>query len=507
MPYTWPTELDDARKLLQVVGSLWAETYAGNELVESLLHAKAQQQAQAHLDLLELIACISRLNVPVFHTENWFLLELKESELNAPNLPIFDGTYDFTGQISYDVPATTPLFAWPLPTGLSSAKVILNQITDSTLTYTAGIDFFIEPGVVWLRTNPFSNPDVRISEVFTDNTVTDRIAYLWVYRGQFDWDTVYKQFGYVLGLKLESSRPYKEVINAVYNGLVQGTNAKCVEDFMSAVCDVPLARETETVMYVMTDSQKQWVITDKNAYGFSTKAVVTAAVGDMLSAGDTMTDTLTFYDFNRGVLPDDVRALSAGRGILPTGYFGDLTFENMSSPVLVGENVDGYTKVEFLISGWPGDIEKFWNDVHSKGVAADDTLAMRLDTRTNKTGQPTAVAIPVKINPLGFLIQNVLRGNAFAIRVKPAAFGPEAPGLHAARLLRKLIPPQTLCLLLVELEYDGDVVTMDGPGSETDAGYEEDVDTFQGNSIEESIDPASYVSEDVRIFQIGGYCQ
>lgn len=504
--FTWPTELDDAYRLLGVVGSFWAETYAGNDLVASALHAKARAQAQAQLDLLELVAAFSRFDVPVFHREEWSSLVLLESERNAPNLPRFDGTYAFDGSIRFDEPVASALFAWAAPAGLVRANVILDRITGATATYAAGVDFTLSAGVVRFRADPFLHPTAVPVEVFKDGVVVDRALTLWVYSGEYDWDTVYRQFGYVVGLRLKSSRPAKELVNAVYDGLVEGTTARCLEDFMAAVCDVPLARGTETVKYVLSDQTRKWVITDQNAYGFSPAANVVVSVGDVVQAGSPLTDALRFYDLNRGQAPDPLRALTLGRGTLAAGYFQELTFENKTVPLVVTADVGGYTKVEFELGGWPADAEKFWEDTHAKGVTANDTLAMRMDTRTNKTGQPTAAALPATINPLRFLVENVYRGNAFVVLVRPEAFGPEAVGLHAARFLRKLVPPQTLCFLVAQLGAT-DTVTMDGPGSETAPGYEEKVASYSGGTAEDVIAPDDYAAEDVRAHLIGGQCQ
>lgn len=505
--FTWPTELDDSRRLIEVVGSFWAQTYGGNSLVESLLHAKAQEHAQAHDDLLELVAAMSRFKLPVFHTENWSLLAIRESDLNQANLPLFDGTYRFDGQIAYDVPAVTPLFAWAVPPGLVTADVISEQITDSARTHVRGVDFYVDAGAVWFRENPFSSPTARIDDVYVGGEVTDRVTALWIYRGKYDWGTIRTQFGYILNADFPSSENYKALVNATFDGLVEGTTARCVEDLLSAACDVPLAKGTETVKYVVPGGDKTWVITDLNAYGFSPDAVVTVSAGDVVHAGDSLTDAMVFYEFTDGTVPDEVRAMTVGRGTLAAGYFQELTFENTTVPLVVEEEVDGYTKVSFEISGWPADVEKFWDDVHAKGVESNDTLAMRLDRRTTKTGQPTAVALPLTVNPLELLIGAVFRGNLFAVKVRPAAFGPDALGLHAARMLRKLVPPQTAYLVIVQVDYEDERVVMDGPGTDAAPGYEEDVDVYLGNTIEETILPADYVTEGVRVYQIEGHCR
>jgi hypothetical protein len=97
---------------------------------------------------------------------------------------------------------------------------------------------------------------------------------------------------------------------------------------------------------------------------------------------------------------------------------------------------------------------------------------MMLDTRPPRTGPASRppLVLPATVNPFGFLCENVFRGGAFAVLLKPARFGPDALGLHAARLLRRVIPPWTLCLLFVELEYDRDAVIMDGPGTRPGRG-------------------------------------
>ncbi len=503
--YTWPGELDDARRLLTVVGSWWAETYGGAGLVASVLHAKAQHQAQAQLDLLELLAAFCRFTVPVFHVENWTPVVLRESERNAPNLPLFDGTYALDGTIAYDTPVAAALFAWPAPAGLVDAKVITDRIAGPAAAYTRGVDFTLAPGAVRFRADPFLHPAARPEAVYEAGEVVDRVLTLWAYRGEFDWDTVYRQFGYVLGLRIASSRPGRDLVNAVYDGLVEGTTARCVEDFMSAVCDVPLAKGAETVRHVLRDRDRTWVITDQNAYEFPADATVTVAVGEAVAAGSPLTDALTFHDLNRGGVPDGLRALTLGRGLLSAGFFRELTFENTEAPLSVTEDVDGYTRVEFEIGGWPADVQKFWDDTHAQGVASNDTLAMRLDTRTNKVGQPTALVLPATVNPLAFLVENVYRGNAFVVRVKPAGFVANAVGLHAARHLRKLVPPQTVCLLVVELAA-AETVPMAGAGSTTAAGYDEAVLSFSAQTYTDTVTPAAYLTESVRAFQVGGHC-
>lgn len=495
MPYVWPTELDDAAGLLDLVGSFWSQTYSGSDFVASTLHAKAQQQAQAHLDLLDLVAAIGRFDVPVFRKENWTLVLLKESERNLPNLAKFDGTHAFDDGLLYGVPAPGPV-AWPAPPGMVSAPVLTDRITAPTTTRTAGLDFYVAGGAVVFRTDPFLDPAAAVAESRTAAGLPDRVCALWAYRGEFDRDTVYLQFGYALAARFKSSPQYKRLVNAMFDALVEGTTVRAVEDFLSAVCDVPLAAADERVQLVTADARHKLVVTPKNVYALSNQARVTVAAGDELKAGDPVCDALVFHETNRGAVPDGVSALALGRGLLNSGYFRELVFENKDVPLVVEEGVDGYTRVSFAVSGWPGDVEKFWDDVHARGVAAGATLAMALDTRANKDGQPTAAALPATVNPLEFLVANLFRGSLTVVTCRPAAFGKGAVGLHAARLLRRLVPAWNALVILVRHDFADEV--------DPDLA-DEDVGVYLGQLIDEEIDPSA-ADEELVVTSIGGHC-
>jgi hypothetical protein len=107
------------------------------------------------------------------------------------------------------------------------------------------------------------------------------------------------------------------------------------------------------------------------------------------------------------------------------------------------------------------DIDKFFDDAHAAGVARNQTLAHLLDTRTNKVGEPKSSNLPATINPLKFLTENVLRGNAFVVRLAAAAFGTNAAGLQHMHLLRKIIPPHTAMITILELQGFKDFVTIE----------------------------------------------
>lgn len=515
--YRYPqNDFDTPDKLLSLLGSFWATTYTGNGLVQDLAATTALAAQQTHLQLLELVASVSRFNVPVFHQDNWYPLTILESEINTdagllekystPTLNV----YDSSTNLNYGEIQSQTFYSVGRPKNLHNVRVLLDRVTAPNVEWINGIDFWLQEDVITFRENPFNNEYVPQQEILdSTGTISDKQITLWLYRGQWDWNTVYEQFGYALRLKLESSEGYKNVINAIFDAFVEGTSVRSQQLLLSSAYGVPVVREAEeTVEVIASDADKLNVITDKNVYQFPLNTTTTVAVGDVLAAGDSLTDLLQVFELNKGstLSSTDVSAVTLESGVLAWGFWNGLTFENKTVDTVVEEGVDGYTKISWELSGFPFDVEKFWNDVHANGVASGQTLAMLLDVRENPTGQPTAASLPATVNPLQFLADNVLRNNAYIVKVKPGSQLANQLAFFPAEQFRKIQPPHTLMLLIVELDYADSPVIMENPGSAYAPGYEESLGSFLAMPVSENLDPDTFVSEAITVKLIGGRC-
>lgn len=514
--YTYPNnDLNSASKLLSVIGSYWATTYLGMDFISDTLKAKSNITAQTWLNFMELIASISRFTVPVFHHENWYPLVIKESEVNNFDSLIPDyersTTNVYTSSTSLNYGESAPAknyFSVSVPTDLKLAKNILSSIIEPSVTWSDSVDYWLpEPGVLVLREDPFASDLFSIKEVFVDGKLADRECILWVYSGEWDYGTVYEQFGYALELYMESSEGYLEIVNAVLDAFTGGTKSKDLQYAWSAITGVPLTlAESEIVELVTEDANATIVVTDKNAYRFAKGSTVIVAAGDKVYAGDALVDTLQIYEFTRGSVPSSLTGLAMGPGFLSLGFFGDLTFENKEVVITVEENVDGYTKVSWPLGGFIEDSNKFWADVHDKGVKEGKTLAMYMDIRANPVDQPTSLNLPTTVNPLEFLSENFLRYNTFLVKINTRYFGKNKLPVIPTTLLRKIIPPQTAMIVLVELVHKDDPVIMDGAGSSIKPGYEETTSSFPCMVITENL-PHTYIIENIRVTLVSGRCQ
>lgn len=485
------TPFDRGESLLATLGSFWASTYAGRDQVLTHVTALAQGGNQSLLDVLETINNLSRYSVSIYHRENWTALTLLESQRNdaSTSLLKYDAGAFYDTGYRYDVVPPRADFAFPRPPRLAGVRTILNRFTSPSLVWTRGVDFDLVTDAIVFAADPFADARVAKRDVYGDNgDVVDREAILWLFRGDFDWDAIYRQFGYVIGMRLRSSRGYRDLLNAVFDAIVGGTVKQQITTAFSVVTGIPLVKEpAEQVEDIWMQQGQRLVITDKNVYHLAADAEVTVAVGDVVHAGDTLSDGLQFIEFNRGLLPDDILAMSVGKSFTNSCFYGDLIFENREVPLtVITDDPSGFTKLTWSLGGVPADVEAFFDEMHRRGVlaaqtvdACDDgpqvsypgdgcdtfttqrrkgTLAHLLDRRENPKGEPTAANLPRTINPLRFMVQNVWRNNAYAVKIKVAQLLPGGLGLHNLRYLRKIVPPHTALLLLIETSPQADTI-------------------------------------------------
>jgi len=536
--YTYPaSDYDRPRNLLAVLGSLWAETYMGAYQPQTHVEAKGQVENQSLLDLMEVIDSAARRTVPIFHKDNWYALRLLASERNTAKTALArydDGQVTYDDGSRYDVPQDVLTHAWPAPDKLVDVQLVMNRFTEPSLIWNDGIDYTInQDGIVFLQ-NPFDDPRVAKRTIYEDGIAVDEEALLWLFRGDFDWENIYYQYGYVLNMRLQSSKTFRDLMNAVFDALVGGMTARQIQYAFAALTGVPLVLEpTEVIEDISRDNNHRLIITDQHVYKFAEDVLPIVEIGDTVHAGDPLVDALQIWEFNRGFVPPDLRALAMGRGFLATCYYGDLVFENRDVPLEVVEAEDdptGYTRVSFGLGGFPLDVEKFFDEIHERGVAYSElpidpceevptifvpgdecngvpdqhirigTLAHVLDQRPEKVGEPTAAALPSHINPLRFLIQNILRNNAYLIRVKTRGLGRDALGLYNARYLHKVVPPHTAMILLYELSPETDSIAVDQ--------ITESMTTFQGmGPLTDTIDDSLIREPRFGIRVISGTCQ
>lgn len=633
--FTYPgSDLDRGRALLATLGTFWSRTYTAKDQLLSYTSSVGVLAAQNYHNILEVVQSLSRFDVPVFHKEYWVPIVLRKSELSSTRVinNFFDATpdrFDLT-QSLFDGVLNTDLFYFTAPKNLSNLGQIFNKIIYPTVALIENVDYIIDAksqAIVFVD-NPFDNPGFLRKPV-TSGSDTDEEIVLWGFNGGFDYENVFNQFAYALGLRLKSSQGYKDLMNAVFDGLLAG-GATCADLDLafSAICGIPLTIEDrETIEVVDYDTHGVLIVSDKHAYRFGDRATPIVEVGQQVRAGTQLVRGFEIDEFFVGntydplvrnadptccPAPNNVlatnnyadllteggvdllldpnapvcnpkkalTALALDRGFLSACFYGDLVFENKEVPLVVDTTrPDGFTYVSFKIAGLPQDVEHFFEEIHARGRQAamhatpcetgvlnirgtavnwppaanptqNDTwivgvmvppnapentepghvitwrgvqwknlgpasdvfkhseqkqqrytLAHFLDKRKNRISEPDATHLPATINPLRFMVENVLRNNVFVVKLTLAALGRNRLGLYNIRHLRPLLPPGTAMLLMFDLEVPPN--TINGNNS-----IHEETHFFIGAEPAADVIDASLIRDaGVTVRSLSGSCQ
>jgi hypothetical protein len=526
---TYPVYDQFGQGLLNTIGTFWRYYFGDRVLLNDHFRSLGHLQGQAYLDYLTAVAAVSRFDVPVFRPEEWYLLVLRQSDRDTvANIYGQEGlTYGYdirygdtqTEEVLFPLPQDEDFFG----TLAEAPYTIYNRVLYPSKTWTFGLDYDIdrERGLIRFRDDPFQSGYVALREVYDDSgNLVDTEAGIWVYRGQFDINLVYRQWGFVVAERLQSSENYKDFVNALWDGYVFGPSSEAFSAAASAMLGIPIVLEAEEVVEdIVTSSTQLLITTDKHAYTFSPNANPIVAIGDTVLAGEQLADALRVIDLSSND-PDysDITGLTFGDNFLSGGYFSTLTFENAEVDVeYLGVDEDNKAVVVFRISGFPGDIERFWTLAQQLGKeAGHQTLAELLDTRSNPVGQPLPAFLPATINPLEFVLDNIMKNNLTIVKVRAAALGDEAPGLGLFKYLRDIIMPHTTYIVFVEISADTDTIDLSQAGDDEYAGVEEEIDSFGGVTPDAEVlypadaapaGSASYEDIVVRVYRVSEVCK
>jgi hypothetical protein len=423
---------------------------------------------------------------------------------------------------NFDGLGGSTLFYFQAPQKLVSVKQLFNQIIAPTVAYTEGVDYIVDTktnALIFVK-NPFDNPGILRRQVSVGG-VTDEELVLWGFNADFDYEYIFNQFAYALNLRLKSGQNFKDFLNALITSFLNGgASAKDVDIVLSVLCGIPVVGSPrETVAAVEYDNHGLFVATDQHVYRFRATADPVVVPGQVVFAGDqlvdgfkidelfvgssqlgatddpalccpapntelwasktasliTENDTALILDPNQPLcrLPNVLPSLALDSGFLAACFYGDLVFENKELPVTVdAAHPSGYTFVSFPVRGLPADVENFFEEIHLRGVTAAQqntgepcppgvkkyTLAHYLDRRANPISEPDASHLPTTINPLKFIVENVLRNNLFIVKINASALGQNRLGLYNIRQVRRLIPPGTAMLLVFNLAPRTDTI-------------------------------------------------
>jgi hypothetical protein len=443
---------DDGQLLIGMLGSFWSRWFPDQQILHNLMDGFGQMYFDAHILTEEMYNSLSKETVPVYNWRLWGFLELSQGEafeIDALKFKYGEGRVYGDG-ISYGQQSTEKATAYPLPLNIRDCTHLYNRVVDPSLVLVKDIDFVIDHKTNLIYFVKPIEDDPLIAKKVDESTGVVTYA-LWAKNALEDKEYIWKNFGYVLRIWMASSKSYQAFVSALWDVVVLGPAKMAVKTALAALTGIPFAGGDETVVAIETNTRSLTIITDKHVYMFKPNNTPVVAVGQYLYPGDGLVDAITVITPTETTDWGNLPGFSAGPGTLNMRTTNALVFENRDVAINYAQTHGGKTIVEFELQGYNHDIQKFWKEVHRRGVFGGSTLGEYLDTRGNRVGQPTAADLPAVINPFLFIMNNLLMSNTYIIRVRPAQFAEDAPGLSYIGHLTSRLPAHTGMVIFVEM--------------------------------------------------------
>lgn len=422
------TYLDRAEDIRALAGSYWLEVYEGKDQVEDLVDARNTLWQASLLTWQEAEKSKSRFAISPFKIRTWSYFSILSSQGTSVE-GVFGGggAYEYDGRgLAY---GQTTGASWPLMEGLASVNQIYNRTSSPSASLYGGLDFSIDPvaNKIIFKTNPFLDNRFATKQVVNASGDYDTELALWLHNARFDLKSIQQIYGLPIGVDGASGEDYKQLINNIYDCLILGMSAGRLASILGHSLQTPVAKTNEVVESIYNFDRKV-IITDKNVYFLSPKSSASVSVGESVIAGTSLSTGLKIQELRNGSSIAGIDAITLGKGLTSNQFTHDLTFTNSVIPTQVTTK-EGITELRFEVGGHPFDVDHFWELVHENGKTQGKTIAQGLDLRATKVGEPTVESLPTSINPLQFLINEIIPGGITLVTIRADQVAKKIPRL------------------------------------------------------------------------------
>ena len=408
-------DLDIPGKPASLVGGYWIEVYEGKDQIQDLVYSRNTLWQQARDGWNEVYRTKSRLIIDPVSLKNWIYMPIIKSKGATTKNSYGGGRAYGASEYQYGVSVG---YAWDLPASVTSVSQIYNRVSYPSASLIETIDFYIDKdaGKIVFKTDPFSNSNFAVSSINNQDGTTDTQLAMWAFRPKIDKRSIQLIYGEPIGVDGKSTPEYKEYINDIYDSIILGMSSGKLGHMLGAALELPVAVENEKVERIH-NSDRKVIITNKRVYFMPRSATATVSVDDAVVYGQSLSDGLVITELKRNCDISNIKAINLTKGFISNDFMYDLGFVNNYVTPTVTEVENGKTEFKFYIGGHPLDVDKFWELVNKNGISMGKTLAEGLDKRIEKIGQPAKESLPNSINPLRFLVDEMVPGGLTLISI------------------------------------------------------------------------------------------
>ena len=420
-------DLDTPDKAKALIGGYWSEVYDSKDQIQDLVYARNTLWQQARDEWEDAYRAKSRLLITPVTSKNWLYFPIMKSEGSSTKNNYGGGRHYGESEYQYGVSVG---YSWDLPEGVVSVSQIYNRISDPSSSLIETLDFYIDDKLnkIVFNQDPFSNSTFAVSNVNNLDGTFDKQLAMWAFNPKIDKRSIQLIYGTPIGADGKSTEDYKKYVNGIYDSMILGMSSGKLGSMLGAALSLPTAVGNEQVERVHGTSRKV-IVTDKMVYFVPNKATSSVVIGDKVTQGQSLSDALVITELKRNCDISDIRAVNLTKGFIGNDFMYDMGFVNDYVIPTVTSAANGSTDFRFYIGGHPLDVERFWEMVNERGEAMGRTIAEGLDKRVDKVGQPEKESLPGYINPLRFLVDEMMPGGFTLVSIKVEAISDGLPNL------------------------------------------------------------------------------
>ena len=367
------SDFTNPAKIQSCLGDFWYAIYYNADQINKYVASLCFNREQWDTQFSDVKATLSRKKLRPFESINVkpFYVTKSAFAKACEVYPQHDGKYVYDGSIYFDIPIDIQ-YRLPLPPDIKSVKYISPKLLYGTKYEVPAI----VNNTLLLQFNPFELDEFKKEPIYDNRgNIIDYKITIWAFDVKIDKSDMYYQYGYIFNIQLPSSKNYNNLINVLYDSLINGPSESSLRLYISACTGIPVALHNNEVV---TEIDCDTIITDKESYEVGKNDKIVVEVGDVLNVGDPMTTGLAFY--RPKDIDDSIQALS-----LDKHYIGlcvkDIVFENKDITVEL-KTEKGYTRLDLPVKGSAPDVKLFNDTVFENGInrntQVDDTTAEKV---------------------------------------------------------------------------------------------------------------------------------
>jgi len=465
----------NSNNLYMSLGSFWTQVFQETGTLKGYTLATAEELIQSYYSLIETLNSYSVKEIAIFNKVKWQPLVIQKSKFNYTPIEFAPKSVVFGSQPASDVyyagqtfrfgkskSTSNGVFSFSPDFELRKFSIIADKVVSPSTLYLNGVDVVIDSSnLLYFNTDIFSNSNIPKTNLINNNgtpatfvdqngvTQNDQIIILWCYNAENDTQELYKNFGSLFDLRLDSSKTYKAILEGVINLFVAGPTINAIKSIMAAFNGVlPVINPEEVIQDIYSDNLYNYVITDKVVYKFEKyqNVLKNLNIGSVVHAGDVLVDTVQIYDYlidrHWWKTVTNTPKIGLSPHIFIGSYKHQLFFS--TSPELVTRNINGV--INFPVLGNSSDIAQFNSFLNAEENIQSNLAALGLNNPGN-----TAVIVPAD-----FIFNNFIKNNTALIKFNFYTPDDVAVFFNHFPIIQKYLPPHVYIMLYINLNLSAD---------------------------------------------------